>query len=179
MADDTIISQPNEPMVEPEPTSDKPQSPKQDLASRSLCAVVVDDEPANRDILMRLLQHSNINVQGAATGAEALQLAESLGSELQLMMLDHQLPDQNGMTILRIMQEKHPHVRVVMATVDDDRVLIRQAFDAGCVAFLVKPHGFRQLMQLLKNINGNPTELDRLIGLVFNQHGTRPWRHKS
>ena len=42
-----------------------------------LNALVVDDEPANCDFLVRLLQQANMNVGGAYTGADALELADS------------------------------------------------------------------------------------------------------
>jgi len=135
-------------------------------------AVVVDDEPANRDFLERLLQQAAFKVTGASTGAEALRAARAV-PQLALAMVDMELPDSNGLDIIKILRSENAEALLVMATMHDDRPLMQKAFAVGCDVFLVKPHGFMELFRRLKACDANPTLLRRLI---IDQYGPRPYR---
>src|SRR5262250_873382 len=90
-------------------------------------AVVVDDEPANRDFLERLLQTAHFKVVGAATGKDATEAAQKV-PELALALIDHQLPDITGLQLVRQFRANYPETLIVMATMHDDREIIDQAF---------------------------------------------------
>lgn len=142
----------------------------------AVLALVVDDEPANRDFLVRLLQQAKLKVRGAGDGQEALAIAEELGDDLRLIMLDHQLPDKTGAQLLKELRERLPNAKIVMATMYDERSMMRDAFNAGCTAFLVKPHGFMDLFKIIEKVADDPSCLDKLQGKVFDQQGLRDWR---
>lgn len=57
----------------------------------------VDDNEANRYVVMRMLQKAGYAVQSATTGTEALEVAVSLRPDL--IILDVQLPDLNGFEV--------------------------------------------------------------------------------
>lgn len=135
-------------------------------------ALVLDDEPANRDFLERLLQTANFKVMGAATGAEGLRIARACPA-LALALVDQQLPDATGLEVIAQLRAENPEALLVMATMHDDRALIDQAFQTGVDVFLVKPHGFMELYQRLQAVDSN-TEL--LRQLVIDQFGPRPYR---
>jgi DNA-binding response OmpR family regulator len=135
-------------------------------------ALVVDDEPANRDFVERLLQTASFKVSGASTGTEGLRLARAI-PELALALVDHELPDATGLEIIAQLRAENPEALLVMATMHDDRTLIDRAFEAGIDVFLVKPHGFMELYRRLQEVDSN-TSL--LRSLVIDQYGPRPYR---
>jgi CheY-like chemotaxis protein len=137
-------------------------------------AVVVDDEPANRDFLVRLLEQAKMKVHGASTGAEALQILKNV-ENLTLIVIDNKLPDVDGVELLCQLRPKYPAARMVMATMLDERSLMAKAFENGCDVFLVKPHGFMELFRRLQmpSLPGNEDNLKRLI---IDQYGPRPYR---
>jgi CheY-like chemotaxis protein len=139
-------------------------------------ALVIDDEPANRDFLMRLLQQAKFEVQGASMGSKAVEIATELGSKIKLVMLDHQLPDQSGVELLAILRPHMPDAKIVMATMHDEPGMMRKAFEAGCNAFLVKPHGFMELFKLVQGVATDPTCVEKVEGLIFDLHGPRRYR---
>ena len=148
---------------------DNKQDPK-------MYALVVDDNFANRDFFVRLLQQAQLEVRGAETGKEALEVINELGDKLVLIMLDHRLPDQSGLSVLKTIRQTLPDVKVMMATMHDERSMMREAFDCGCTGFMVKPHGFMELFKRIQNVKDDPTVLDNLDKLIFDQHGPREWR---
>lgn len=135
-------------------------------------AIVADDEPANRDFMVRLIQMAGFRVEGAGTGAEAI-AAATAAPTLTLALIDHQLPDATGIEVVRALREKHPTALLIMATMHDHRELIDQAFEQGIDVFLVKPHGFMELFRRLQESGGN---LDTLRRLVIDQYGPRPYK---
>jgi CheY-like chemotaxis protein len=138
-----------------------------------LRALVVDDAPANRDFAERLLGGAQFEIEGAATGEQALAAIESI-SALDLALVDWKLPDMIGLELLGKLRARFPEACLVIATMYDDRARMEQAFDAGCNVFLVKPHGFMELFRRL--IAG---ELQAMRGgppTIIDQYGPRPFK---
>ncbi len=135
-------------------------------------AVVVDDEFANRDFLVRLLEQADFKVTGASSGASALLAAKAV-PKLALALVDWELPDSTGVEIIRKLREENPEATLIMATMHDDRAMMTEAFRAGCDVFLVKPHGFMELFRRLKEADNDTSLLKRII---IDQYGPRPYR---
>lgn len=152
---------------------------KSTLTSSIIYALVIDDEHANRDFLMRLLQQAKFETKGAALGSKALEIVGELGDSIRLIMLDHQLPDQSGMELLAALRPLLPEARIVMATMHDEPGMMHKAFAGGCNAFLVKPHGFMELFKLVQGVTVDPSCLHKLDGLIFDLHGPRRYRPPS
>lgn len=149
---------------------------KAEPAAKTIHALVVDDEPANQDFLVRLLQQAKLEVHGASSGKRAIEIAMELQSDLKLIMLDRQLPDSSGIEVLVALRRKLPDTVIVMATMHDERSLIREAFEMGCNAFLVKPHGFMELFRMVAAAREDVGEFQCLDGLIFDLYGKRHWR---
>jgi DNA-binding response OmpR family regulator len=134
--------------------------------------LVVDDEFANRDFIVRLFQTAKLDVYGAASGSEGIDIARRFTS-LQFAFIDHELPDAKGIDIIRQLREIHREAILVMATVHDHREVIDQAFAAGADIFLVKPHGF---MELYRRVLERQPNCANLRELIIDQYGPRPYR---
>jgi two-component system cell cycle response regulator CtrA len=142
------------------------------MITETSTTIVVDDEPANRDFIVRLLQTAKLEVYGSGTGAEALEMAHKL-PELKLALIDHELPDVHGIDLVRQVRALHPDAVLVMATMHDVRDIIDQAFEAGVDVFLVKPHGF---MELYRRVLERQPEAANLRRLIIDQYGPRPYK---
>lgn len=144
--------------------------------SNKLCALVVDDEFANRDFFVRLLQQAKLDVYGASSGKKAKEILKEHGSDIVLVMLDYKLPDTSGMDLLKEIRDEIPEAKIMMATMHDERSMMREAFSAGCDGFMVKPHGFMELFKRIQNIANDKSVLDDLDKLIFDQHGVRNFK---
>lgn len=161
------------PLVPPEPAvAPQPAVPSalQECADAPRLALVIDDEPANRDFLMRLLEQTKMQVLGASSATEALKIAKETKC-ITLIAVDNKLPDMDGIELLCQLSAQHPEARMVMATMLDERELMAKAFENGCDVFLVKPHGFMELFRRLMAAND-----DTLQHLIIDQFGPRPYR---
>lgn len=135
-------------------------------------ALVVDDEPANREFMGRLYQTAGPTVHLAECRQSAEQCARSL-PRLDLAIIDFQLPDGTGLDLVKALRALHPDCTIVMATVDDQRDLIDQAFTSGVDTFLVKPDGFLELYRLLLV---KPINLAALKRKIVDCYGPRAYR---
>ncbi|MBI4907450.1 MAG: response regulator transcription factor [Acidobacteria bacterium] len=100
-------------------------------------SVVIDDEPAARSRLIRLLRaHPQVSVIGEARdGPEALTWIEE--HQPDLIFLDIEMPGLNGFQVLRSLSPDVEMPLVVFVTGYDEHALA--AFEANAVAYLLKP----------------------------------------
>lgn len=138
----------------------------------SKTALIVEDTFANRDFFERLLKQAGFDVKGACTGKEALDIISTL-DHLDVAIVDMEMPDISGLQLITQLHRTFPNTFTIIATMHDDRSLMESAFTKGCNLFLVKPHGFMELFQLLTQ-----HEVEELLSrpaYVLDQFGLRPF----
>jgi DNA-binding NarL/FixJ family response regulator len=92
--------------------------------------LVVDDNPVRRYMRAILEQQESWRVCGEArTGAEALQ--QVLESPPDLIVLDYQMPDLNGVDVAKQISEMFPKIPILMVTLHLSRQLAEAAREAG------------------------------------------------
>lgn len=133
-------------------------------------ALIVDDAPANREFLERLLAQARFTIRSASSGKEALEAVTDL-DRLALALVDMKLPDMRGVQLAAELRRRFPTCYIVIATMYDDRAMMEEAFANGCNIFLVKPHGFMELFQRL--VHGEIQVTPDAPCLVIDQFGLR------
>lgn len=136
-------------------------------------ALVVDDTPANRDFLERLLTQAGFVIHGASDGKQALALMDKL-DQIDLAMIDIELPDIPGLQLTYDLRKRHDETYIVVATMHDERSLMESVFSKGGDCFLVKPHGFMELYRRLTT--KSLTELRDGDPVIINQYGVQEFK---
>src|ERR1700704_4119330 len=115
--------------------------------------LIVDDIPETRDHLAKLLGfESDIEVVGsAASGAEALSVAASLLPDVILM--DINMPDMDGITATEQLPAGAPPAAVVMMSVQGEADSLRRSMLAGAREFLVKPFSSDELTASIRHVH--------------------------
>ncbi|MDQ6796169.1 MAG: response regulator [Chloroflexota bacterium] len=115
--------------------------------------LIVDDIPETRDHLTKLLGfESDIEVVGsAASGAEALDLATRLAPDVVLM--DINMPDMDGISATEQMAARAPTSAVVMMSVQGEADYLRRSMLAGAREFLVKPFSSDELTTSIRQVH--------------------------
>lgn len=99
--------------------------------------LIAEDEAIIRMDLREMLEEEGHEVAGEARdGAEAIELAESLRPDIVFM--DVKMPGTDGLAAARVIGERQT-APVVMVTAFSGTGLVREAADAGAMAYLVKP----------------------------------------
>ena len=110
-------------------------------------ALVVEDDPGLRKLLLSCLGKQGYGVLSAATGAEALELAR--GHNPDLVLLDLGLPDMDGLEVLRALRAWTQAPVVILSARSQERQKA-EALDAGADDYLTKPFGVVELTARLR-----------------------------
>jgi two-component system response regulator DevR len=132
-------------------TSDRPDSETDQLDTPKIRVLVVDDQEILAEGLRRLLDScADIEVVGVVgTVTDAVATAAELRPDVILM--DYQLPDGDGVAAVARIKRDDPDTQVVMLTGSgDDERLARRAFEVGCCGFLGKSRSVEDLLAVVR-----------------------------
>ncbi|SDI78999.1 ATP-binding protein [Billgrantia gudaonensis] len=126
--------------------------------TQSTQLLVVDDNASNRRLLREMLARPGLIVAEAASGEEALALAES--EHFDLVLMDIRMPGMDGIETTRALRRlggswsRCPVIAVTAHALEPDR---QRLCDAGLQDVLIKPVDGRQLETLLhRHLSGWP-----------------------
>jgi CheY-like chemotaxis protein len=125
------------------------------LSDRRL--LVADDEQFSLFFVVRMLRELGCTSIGqAANGAEALQHLQAGKADLQLVILDFNMPEANGLQVLKLIRTGKAGVPrdidVLMLTGNSDFALVGAAMALDVDAFLIKPVSLVTLTARLEKI---------------------------
>ena len=109
--------------------------------------LVIDDEEQMLDSLKLTLQQSGYQVSAAKTGGEGLALFD--GGDYNLVLADLQLPDMEGLEVLRRIKDKQPSIEVIIISGYGSVNKAVEATKAGAFHFVEKPFEFDALELLI------------------------------
>ncbi len=115
---------------------------------RTLIHLVDDDAPV-RSMLARLLDSGGYRVRQYASGAELLDEAEKLKDGC--ILLDIDMPGQDGFAVQRALAERAVDLPVILMTGSGDLTVV--ALKSGAADFMQKPFGRGELLSVLDQIS--------------------------
>jgi len=113
--------------------------------------LIVEDLVAGREAMAKLLQREGYEVAGARNGAEALARLKEGG--IDLILLDHMMPEVDGLTFLSGIRRfpKWKNMPVIMFTGLKDRNHLMKAQTMGVKEYMVKSeYTMQDLVQLVR-----------------------------
>jgi DNA-binding response OmpR family regulator len=124
--------------------------------------LLVDDDPAVREMVGRVLTEEAYLVLSAANGPEALAIASA--NRIDLVLLDLNMPLQNGWDTFERLTNENPLLPVIIITARPNQLFV--ALGAGVGALLEKPLDFPTLLGTVKALLAESAErrLARLTG---------------
>ena len=105
------------------------------LQARTL--LVVDDDDAFRNRLVRAMEKRGYNVSAAATVKEAQQLAQDLKPEFAVV--DLRMPGGSGLDVVQTLRQARKSMRIVILTGYGNIATAVAAVKVGAVDYLAKP----------------------------------------
>ena len=131
--------------------------------------VIADDHPlfrgALREAVSGLFEHVEIGEAGSFE--DVAKLLES-GGEVDLILLDLNMPGVRGFSGLMYLRAQYPSVPVVVVSANDDPAVIRRCMDFGASGFIPKTLGIEQMREAVKRVLGGgvwtPPDVDLKAG---------------
>lgn len=113
--------------------------------------LIVDDAASLRGVLRTFFKNEGYRVVGdLAHCAGVMDAVAQLKPDI--VCLDHDLPDGNGIDLLKELHAKHPLVSVVMITGNENPHLEEEAAEAGAAGFLHKPFSQADIQREIRQV---------------------------
>jgi CheY-like chemotaxis protein len=125
-------------------------------AAPSMEVLLVEDNPVNRKVAVRLLEKQGHTVVTANNGREALEVLDKLNWKIGLILMDVQMPEMDGYqatAAIREHEKQHgghlPIVAMTAHALDRDR---ERCLAAGMDSYLTKPIQLEKLYEMLERV---------------------------
>ena len=112
--------------------------------------LIIDDEQEIRESLEQLLCLEGYQADSASTAEDGLRKIE--GGVFDLVLLDINLPDRNGLDLLKHIKHIAPEVGVIMITAYDSSQMAFQASKEGAESYVTKPWDNDKLLLEVRNL---------------------------
>ena len=112
--------------------------------------LIIDDEQEIRESILELLRMEGYSADLASTAEEGLKKIE--GGIFDLVLLDINLPDRNGLDLLKVIKHEAPEVGVIMITAYDSSQMAFQASREGAESYITKPWDNDKLLLEVRNL---------------------------
>jgi DNA-binding response OmpR family regulator len=110
--------------------------------------LIIDDDPALIDFLKVLLESEGYETFSAADGKNGLR---EIGTrQPDLVLLDYQLPDMNGLEVLSQTNQAYEKALVVMLTGKGSEEVAVECMKAGAADYVVKPFDNQRLVSVIR-----------------------------
>lgn len=117
---------------------------------------MIDDDPDMVDIGRIIIKRAGFEFIPAATGGEGL--AKMIAEEPDLIILDYMMPEMNGLEFFNELKQNPEYSPykdtpvIVLTAREDEHIDQTPLFESGLAAFLIKPFGHRELINVIENV---------------------------
>ena len=129
-----------------------PKTPLTKVSGGKETILVVEDESALRELVKEILEGHGYEVLEAGNGTEALQLWETHGHKVDLLLSDIIMPDGiSGRELAEKLQRADPRLPVILTSGYSQDMIEREGVLDGRVKFFSKPYHPSQLAQAVRD----------------------------
>jgi PAS domain S-box-containing protein len=118
--------------------------------------LVVEDDPALRDVVTRILRSAGYTVVPARNGADALRLLELHEGTVHLLLTDVVMPGISGPELVARMAAVRPEMKVIYTSGYADDAVLRHGVLSDTTHFVGKPYTIEALTSKVREVLGSP-----------------------
>lgn len=125
---------------------------QENVASGAAVALVVEDTPDSRALYVHMLQAAGLKVLEAADGQRALELIETSGALIDVVLMDYRMPRMDGVETTKQIRKQFPNLPVLFVSGWDEPTMKEAAFAAGAAEYLVAPVEYERLVKAVSKV---------------------------
>jgi len=114
--------------------------------------LVVDDQPAVRNLARMILERSGLTVLTADDGKEAVEVFSMHAKEIQAVLLDLNMPGMDGVEVFHHIAKLVPNIRVILCSGYNEQDVTTKLQGHKAAGFLRKPYHPSELVDRLRAI---------------------------
>jgi two-component system, NarL family, response regulator DegU len=130
--------------------------------------LIVDDHDIIRQGLKRIIgfEEDMVIVSEAENGEKALLVLKQ--NEVDVVLLDCNMPILNGIEVLQNIKEHRDIVKVIMLTVENDRKTLHTAIDIGADGYMLKDSAGTDIVNAIRIVQNGEKYIDKsLVSILF------------
>jgi two-component system cell cycle sensor histidine kinase/response regulator CckA len=112
--------------------------------------MIVDDETGVRTLLRAVLERHGYSVITAADGAQAIDIFEREGDNIDLVILDLSMPIMSGEETFRELHRIRPNTPVLLSSGFNESEAVRRFLGKGLAGFVQKPYTAHQITESIR-----------------------------
>lgn len=117
-------------------------------------AMIVDDDPINLEVGVKLLSRSGIEIIAKNNGPDALMALHEMKGMIDVILVDIRMPGMDGLELSRRIRALPASfdrkIPIIAMTVNDSEEDLKKSLDAGINAHLIKPIDSSELYRVLR-----------------------------
>lgn len=118
-------------------------------------ALIIEDNEDNMELITLILESNGYRTLKAATGQQGFDMAQAVRPDF--IILDIQLPDMNGLTVLRMIRDSKADSAVPVIAMTSFAMAgdCEQLLAAGCTGYIEKPINPGKVVGQIQRILGD------------------------
>lgn len=132
--------------------------------------LIVEDHPIVSESLAHILTGSDLNIQCLHASNAAKGLAYLNGNSFDLILLDINLPDMNGIEFCKIAKSRYPGIRVLAITTIAQRHVVEKMLDQGADGFILKTSDVDDIIGGIRQVLRGKQYLGKGVKELMNGH---------
>jgi DNA-binding NtrC family response regulator len=113
--------------------------------------LVVDDEPAQRELVLGFLKKQGFDVAAAESGGKAVELFRQ--DSFDLVLTDQKMPNLSGLDLLQAVRAINPETPVILMTAFGSIEAAVSAIQGGATDYLTKPLNLDELLFRIRQVS--------------------------
>lgn len=124
--------------------------------------LIVEDHPIVSESLARIIADSDLDIECLHAASAAKGLAYLNGNSFDLILLDINLPDMNGIEFCKTAKSRFPGQKILAITTIAQRHVVEKMLDQGADGFLLKTSDIEDIIGGIRQVlNGNQVYLGK------------------
>ncbi|EGR2831266.1 response regulator transcription factor [Vibrio cholerae] len=117
--------------------------------------VIVDDHPVILTTLCTMLKNQNYNILDTfRNGADALNFLRNTINIVDIIIVDINLPDMDGLDLTKRIKNTYDNVKVLIFSAQNSIYFARRCMESGASGFISKENDLSQLTLAINSIDG-------------------------
>jgi DNA-binding NarL/FixJ family response regulator len=138
------------------------------MKNNQIKILIADDHDIIRQGLNRIISFEGDMdiIAEAGNGEEVIKLVSR--KEIDVILLDCNMPVMNGIEVLEKVKEQGDKIKVIMLTVENDRKTIHKAIDIGADGYMLKDSAGTEIVNAIRTVHSGDKYIDKsLVSILF------------
>jgi DNA-binding NarL/FixJ family response regulator len=136
-------------------------------ANNNMKLFLTDDHAVLIGGLIKIIESEpELEVVGSA-GSVGETMDKLTQTKVDLLITDYNLPDEDGLTLVRKVRRKYPNIKILVLSMHDEAHLVKEILKEGIEGYLIKKDSHNELINAIYTIKSGKTYLSSDVNKIL------------